>query len=78
MLYEKEREEEAIRIAKDFREKGKQTELVLRRRDVSLKEYIDSAQRNLCVSMMYLKRWNGIEMVNLLTGKSNRVATEIK
>ncbi len=78
VLYDKERQAEAIRIAKDFREKGKQTELVLKRKDVSIKEYIESAQRNLCVSMMYLKKSNEIEMVNLLTGKNTRVSKTIK
>ena len=78
VLYDKEREAEAIIIAKDFREKGKQTELVLKRKDVSIKEYIECAKRNLCVSMMYLKKSNEIEMVNLLTGKNTRVAKKIK
>ena len=78
ILYEKEREEEAIRIAKEFREKGKPSELALRRKDVSLKDYISCAQKNLCVSMMYLKKSGEIEMVNLLTGKSNRVSKKIK
>ncbi len=78
VLYDKEREEEAIIIAKDFREKGKQTELVLKRRDVSIKDYIECAKHNLCVSMMYLKKSNEIEMVNLLTGKNTRVSKKIK
>ena len=58
--------------------KGKNTELVLRRRDVSLKEYISCAQRNLCVSMMYLKNTNEIEMINLATGTTKIITTKIK
>ncbi|MBQ8803988.1 MAG: ATP phosphoribosyltransferase regulatory subunit [Tyzzerella sp.] len=78
VLYDMERQAEAILLAKDFRSKGKQTELVLKRKDKSIEEYISCAKRNLCVSMMYLRDTNEIEMVNLLTGKSNRVSKKIK
>lgn len=78
VLYDMERQAEAILLAKDFRSKGKQTELVLKRADKSIEEYISCAKRNLCVSMMYLRNTNEIEMVNLLTGKSKRVSKKIK
>lgn len=78
VLYDVERQAEAILLAKDFRNKGKQTELVLKHKDKSIEEYISCAKRNLCVSMMYLRNTNEIEMVNLLTGKSNRVSKKIK
>lgn len=78
ILYDAERQAEAILLAKDFRSKGKQTELVLKRADKTIGEYIACAKRNLCVSMMYLRNTNEIEMVNLLTGKSNCVSKKIK
>ena len=78
VLYDKEREAEAIRVAKDFRSKGKQTELVLKKETISLEDYINCAKRDLCVSMMYLRSNNEIEMMNLLTGKSNRISKTIK
>ncbi len=78
ILYDKEREAEAIHITKEFRNKGKQTELCLKKEDVSLDDYILCAKRDLCVSMMYLKNTNEIEMLNLLTGKSNCISKTIK
>ena len=78
VLYDKERETEAIHVAKDFRSKGKQTELCLKKEDISLEEYVSCAKKDLCVSMLYLKNTNEIEMMNLLTGKSNCITKTIK
>ena len=78
VLYDKDREDEAIRIAKEFRSSGKQTELVLKQEQIDLDEYVSCAKRDLCVSMMYLKKNNEIEMINLLTGKSNCISKSIK
>ena len=78
VLYDENRQEEAILLAKDFRKKGNNTELVLKRAEKSLEEYIACAKRNLCISMLYLRDTNEIEMVNLITGKSNSISKKIK
>ena len=78
ILYEPNRQTEAIKLAKEFRENGKPTELVQKRADKSIEEYITCAKRNLCVSMLYLRNTKDIEMVNLLTGTGKIVSKTIK
>lgn len=78
ILYDEKRQAEAIKLAKEFRANGKPTELVLKRDDKNIEEYISCAKQNLCVSMMYLRNTNDIEMVNLLTGTAKSVSKTIK
>ncbi len=78
ILYDANRQAEAIKLAKEFRANGKPTELVLKREDKKIEEYIFCAKQNLCVSMMYLTNTNDIEMVNLLTGTGKSVSKTIK
>lgn len=78
ILYDANRQAEAIKLAKEFRANGKPTELVLKREDKKIEEYISCAKQNLCVSMMYLRNTNDIEMVNLLTGTGKSVSKTIK
>ncbi len=78
ILYEENRQAEAILLAKEFRAGGKQTELVCKRSDKKLEEYIACAKRNFCVSMLYLSGQKNIEMVNLLTGKCRVVSKNVK
>lgn len=78
ILYDANRQSEAIKLAKEFRASGKPTELVLKREDKKIEEYISCAKQNLCVSMMYLRNTNDIEMVNLLTGTGKSVSKTIK
>lgn len=78
ILYEENRQAEAIKLAKDFRKSGKPTELVKKRPDKNLEEYISCAKQNLCVSMLYLRNTKDIEMVNLITGTGKSVSKTIK
>ena len=78
ILYDANRQAEAIKLAKEFLANGKPTELVLKREDKKIEEYISCAKQNLCVSMMYLRNTNDIEMVNLLTGTGKSVSKTIK
>lgn len=78
ILYDANRQAEAIKLAKEFRAGGKPTELVLKRPDKKIEEYIACAKRSLCVSMMYLRNTKDIEMVNLLTGTVKSVSKTIK
>ena len=77
VLYDENRQSEAILLAKEFRAGGKQTELVLKRADKSIEEYISCAKRNLCVSMLYLTNEKDIEMINLLTGSCKKVSKNV-
>ena len=78
ILYDENRQAEAIKLAKEFRCSGKRTELTKKRVDKPLEEYISYAKRNLCVSMLYLRNTKDIEMVNLLTGTGKSVSKTIK
>ncbi len=78
ILYDEERAREAILLAKDFRKNGKTTELVRRKEEVSLEDYMLQARKNFCISMMYLKETNEIVMTNLTTGVSKVVKSKIK
>ena len=78
ILYDENRQTEAIKLAKEFRSSGKRTELTKKRADKSLEEYISYAKQNLCVSMLYLRNTKDIEMVNLLTGTGKSVSKTIK
>lgn len=78
ILYEANRQAEAIKLAKEFRSSGKQTELVKKHTGKALEEYISYANQNTCVSMLYLHGTNDMEMVNLLTGTVKSVSKTIK
>lgn len=78
VLYDESRQAEAIKLAKEFRENGKATELVKKNAQKTLQEYIACAKQNLCVSMMYLRDTKDIEMLNLLTGTVKTVTKTIK
>lgn len=78
ILYDENRQAEAIKLAKEFRNSAKRTELTKKRDDKSLEEYIAYAKQNLCVSMLYLRNTKDIEMVNLLTGTGKSVSKTIK
>lgn len=78
VLYDVERQGEAISLAKEFRNNGKQVELVKKTIDKAVREYLSYAKRNQCISMMYLKKNKEIEMVNLITGKTKIVTKIIK
>ena len=78
LLYDEDRVSEAIILANDFRKNGKVTEMVKRRNDVSVETYMEHAKKNLCISMMYLKNTNEIEMINLVTGARKVMTSKIK
>lgn len=78
ILYDIERQAEAIKLAREFRENGKPTELVCKREDKTVEEYASCAKGNLCVSMMYLRSTKDIEMVNLVTGTVKTVSKTVK
>ncbi|MBQ8558967.1 MAG: ATP phosphoribosyltransferase regulatory subunit [Tyzzerella sp.] len=78
ILYEEDRRSEAISLVKEFRSKGKPTELVKKNPEKSLEEYETYAKQNLCISMLYLKSKNEIEMINLVNGKKKIVTSKIK
>ena len=77
ILYENNRQADAIKLAIDFRNSGKQTELVKKLEDKSLEDYVSYAKQNSCVSMLYLHHEKDMEMINLLTGTVKSVSKTI-
>lgn len=73
ILYEEKRLSDAVKLARNFRENGKKTELVGKKNDVALEEYITHAKQNFCSSLLYLDAENQIQMINLRTGKKQYV-----
>lgn len=78
ILYDEDCQTEAIQIAREFRKKGKETEIVKRNKDINMELYLENAKKNLCISMIYLSDDNQVQMINLLTGKSKCVSRKVK
>lgn len=78
VLYDEKRRMEAIALVKEFRSKGKKTELAKKSSGKAIEEYAAYAKQNLCMSMLYLKDTNDIEMFNLINGKKKVVNKKIK
>lgn len=73
IIYDDKRQVEAIHLAKEFRSKDKNTEILRRDPDRSVEFYTEYAKRNQANSMLYLQDSNQIRMVNLLTGEQKIV-----
>lgn len=73
IVYEPETRDWAISLARDFREKGKNTELVKQEEQKSLADYITYGKRNLSGNMLYLKKQEEIVMINLHTDEEKIV-----
>ncbi len=69
VLYDEDRRREALSLARDFRRKGKDTELLFRRGDKTLKDYIEYGNEYYAGNMIYLQQTGEITMINLITGE---------
>ena len=69
VLYDEDRRREALSLARDFRRKGKDTELLGRRGDKTLKDYIEYGNEYYAGNMIYLQQTGEITMINLITGE---------
>ena len=78
ILYDEARRTEAVSLVKEFRSKGRQTELTKKAEDKKIEAYIEIAKQNLCDSMLYLNQSKNIEIYNLLNGKKKVVTAKIK
>lgn len=78
ILYDETRGKEAISLAREFRSKGKVTELVVKKSEKGIEDYIVYAKQNFCVNLMHLKKGNEIELINLANGKRKVVSSKVK
>ncbi|MCI5869064.1 MAG: ATP phosphoribosyltransferase regulatory subunit [Dorea sp.] len=69
IVYDDEKSREAIALAKDFRRKAKNTELIKKAKDKLLEEYVEYGNEYYAGSLIYLKKSGEITMINLVTGE---------
>ena len=74
ILYDESRRDAAVYLAKDFREKGKNTELVKYISSNDLDFYTRFAKRKLIDNILYLQENHQIKMINLITGEQKIIA----
>ena len=73
ILYDESRSRDAIRLAKDFRAKAKNTELIKKSPEKGLEDYIRFGKEYYAGSLVYIKKSGEITMVNLVTGEQKEV-----
>lgn len=73
ILYDESRVRDAIRLAKDFRAKAKNTELIKKSPEKGLEDYIRFGKEYYAGSLVYIKKSGEITMVNLVTGEQKEV-----
>lgn len=69
ILYDEEKARDAIALAKDFRRKAKNTELIKKAKDRLLEEYVEYGKEYYAGSLIYIKKTGEITMINLVTGE---------
>ena len=69
ILYDEEKARDAIALAKDFRRKAKNTELIKKAKDRLLEEYVEYGKEYYAGSLIYIKKSGEITMINLMTGE---------
>ena len=73
ILYDESRARDAIRLAKDFRAKAKNTELIKKSPEKGLEDDIRFGKVYYAGSLVYIKKSGEITMVNLVTGEQKEV-----
>ena len=73
VLSDESRARDAIRLAKDFRAKAKNTELIKKSPEKGLEDYIRFGKEYYAGSLVYIKKSGEITMVNLVTGEQKEV-----
>ncbi len=69
VLYDEARKREALSLARDFRRKAKDTELIRKDEDKSLETYVEYGNEYYAGNMIYLQKSGEITMINLVTGE---------
>ena len=78
LVYTEETRRWAIFLARDFREKGKNIEMLKREQEDTREKYEKYGKRSGIVSMLYLRDDFKIEMVNLRTGEEKIIDAKKK
>lgn len=67
ILYDINREKDAIRLARDFRNKGKNIALLMKEEKKSLEYYMEYGKKTLAGSILYVQSSHQVQLINLLT-----------
>ena len=73
ILYDEGKQKKAIKLARDFREKCKNTELVCRSSEKSLEDYMEYGKENYAGNLIYIQENHQIVMINLMTGEKKLI-----
>lgn len=76
ILYDRGMEKKAIRIAADFREKCKNTELLKKAPHKTLEDYMQYGKEYYAGNMIYIREDEQILMFNLVTGETKTINTK--
>lgn len=74
ILYEENRFQEAIALAKDMRSKAKNVELLKKDKGKLLEEYLTYGREYYAGNLIYIKNYGDITMYNLVTGECKEMA----
>ena len=73
ILYDEGRQKEAIAVARDFRERGKNAELLKKAKDKLLEQYVEYGKEYYAGTLIYIKKSGEITMVNLVSGERKTI-----
>ncbi|MFV0342309.1 MAG: ATP phosphoribosyltransferase regulatory subunit [Anaerocolumna sp.] len=76
ILYHKDLIENAITLTRHFREQGMNIELLCKKDEIEIKDYIAYAKRMGTGGILYFKASNRIEVIDIATGSSTEAAFE--
>ncbi|KMZ54934.1 ATP phosphoribosyltransferase regulatory subunit [Dorea sp. D27] len=75
IVYDEERLKEALVLAKDFRKKAKNTELVKKSKGKLIEDYIEYGKEYYAGNLIYINKNGEITMINLVTGEHKVIAS---
>ena len=75
ILYDEGKQREAIALAKDFRRKAKNTELIKKSKGKLLEEYVEYGKEYYAGNLIYINKNGEITMINLVTGEHKVIAS---
>lgn len=73
ILYDENREKDAIALARDFRSRAKNTEMMKKDKERLLEEYISYGKEYYAGTLIYMKKTGSILMINLVTGEQKEI-----
>lgn len=73
VLYDEGMTKDAIAVAKDFRSKAKNTELMKKDKKKLLEEYVQYGKEYYAGTLIYIKKSGDILMINLVTGEQKEI-----